>query len=86
MKRLLNTTHGFTKQLDLFFDSETSNQEIFDWVEHNIVMGNKLFGLNSEFDCKAELNENVITISGDDDLMELSILPVIIQSTAIIYQ
>jgi hypothetical protein len=86
MKRLVNTTHGFIKPLEFFFDSETDNETIFNWVEHNIIMGNKLFGLNSEFDCSAQLNGNDIRISGDDDFMELSILPVIIQSTARHYQ
>ena len=68
MKRLMFET----TPTEYFFDSSVRNESILEWVSYNIIMGNKLFGLNEEHSCNAELiTDSIIEISGDEDSKQI---------------
>ena len=70
MKRLVIND----KVSEFFFSSETTNDEIIDWVCYKVVMNSGLFGLNEEHSCKAdELDSKTIEIMGDEDYMQIVI-------------
>jgi hypothetical protein len=69
MRRLVRDVA--TDHLNIFFEKNVSNKEIRAWVEKNINIPD--FNLNEPHSCEVTEAFGNITISGDEDLVFLSI-------------
>lgn len=68
MKQLFKSRKATT----LFFNDETSLEDIRDWLSVNIHTGNDMFALNEAHTVKVEIYGTDILISGDEDLVEIT--------------
>ena len=69
MKQLFKSGNATT----LFFEDETSLEDIRDWLSINIHTGNDMFNLNEAHTAKVEIYGADILISGDEDLVEITL-------------
>ena len=77
MKQLFKNETATT----LFFEDETTLEDISDWISINIHTGNDIFNLNEAHSSKVKIFDNVIIISGDEDWIEITlekITPIVI--------
>lgn len=74
----MNRLFFWDNPTEFFFDNSTTTEEIGEWLSNNIISGNKLFKLNEEHSCEVRIDdENLITIKGDEDLVYVTIQPIV---------
>lgn len=82
MKHLIFESNG--ESTKLFFDLETSNESIVEWLKIRIIIDNEIesiLNLNEGWSCSVDLDNNAwdvptIGISGDEDFVQLLIVEV----------
>jgi len=63
---------------NLFFSKESSFDDIFEWVEKQVMFGSQnIFNLNEKRSCSVDKYEDGISIIGDEDAKQVTIEDII---------